>query len=99
VHVTIVQVQVKPGSVDAFIEARRVNHEGSVQEPGNHRFDILQDAADPTRFVLYEAYACAADAVAHKETAHYLQWRERVAGMMAAPREGRGFVGLFPAAG
>ena len=98
-HVTIVQVQVKPGSVDAFIEATRLNHQGSVQEPGNRRFDVLQDAVDPTRFVLYEAYASEADAVAHKETAHYLQWREHVAGMMAVPREGRAFVGLFPAAG
>ena len=95
-HVTLVHVRIKPEHVDAFIEASRANHEGSVQETGNHRFDILQDAGDPTRFVLYEAYATAAAAAAHKETAHYLAWREAVQDMMAEPRQGVPFVGLFP---
>ena len=95
-HVTLVHVRIKPEQVDAFIEASRANHEGSVQEAGNHRFDILQDAGDPTRFVLYEAYATAAAAAAHKETAHYLAWREAVQDMMAEPRQGVPFVGLFP---
>ena len=58
--------------------------------------DILQDANDATHFVLYEAYASAADAKAHKETPHYAAWRDAVADMMAAPREGQPFVGLFP---
>ena len=96
-HTTIVHVHVKPESVEAFIAATRDNHEGSVQEPGNRRFDVLQDAADPTRFILYEAYASAEDAAAHKETAHYLTWRETVADMMAEPRQGVPYVGLFPA--
>lgn len=97
-HVTLVQVQVKPERIADFIEACRLNHEGSTAEPGNRRFDILQDAADPTRFVLYEAYVSEADARAHKETAHYAAWRDTVADMMAAPRVGQPFKGLFPAA-
>ena len=96
-HVTLVHVQVKPEQVTEFIEACRRNHEGSTAEPGNRRFDILQDAADPTRFVLYEAYVSEADARAHKETAHYAAWRDTVADMMAAPRVGQPFRGLFPA--
>jgi autoinducer 2-degrading protein len=97
-HVTLVHVQVKPERIDAFIEACRLNHEGSTAEPGNRRFDILQDAADPTRFVLYEAYVSGADARAHKQTAHYAAWRDTVADMMAVPRVGQAFTGLFPAA-
>lgn len=97
-HVTVVHVYVKPASVDAFIEASRINHENSVQESGNRRFDILQDANDPEHFVLYEAYASEADAKAHKETQHYWNWRESVADMMAKPREGLPFNGLFPSA-
>ena len=95
-HVTIVHVWVKPEAVTAFIEASRLNHKASVQEPGNRRFDVLQDAADPTKFVLYEAYASAEDAAAHKATPHYLAWRETVADMMAQPRQGVVHVGLFP---
>ena len=95
-HVTLVHVSVKPEDVDAFIAATRANHEASIMELGNRRFDVLQMPKDSTRFVLYEAYATAADAAAHKETAHYLAWREAVADMMAEPRRGEPTVGLFP---
>jgi autoinducer 2-degrading protein len=95
-HVTIVHVHVKPEHVEAFIAATRLNHEASVQEPGNRRFDVLQLAADPTRFVLYEAYATEADAAAHKQTAHYARWRDTVAEWMAEPRQGVGYRGLHP---
>ena len=95
-HVTLVHVHVKPDRVDDFIAAIRANHEGSVQEPGNRRFDVLQDPADRTRFVIYEAYASASDAAAHKETAHYKAWREAVESMMAEPRKGVPYTGLYP---
>jgi autoinducer 2-degrading protein len=95
-HVTLVHVHVKPESTAEFIEASRLNHEGSTAEPGNRRFDILQDAEDPSHFVLYEAYASEADAKAHKQTAHYAAWRDTVADMMAEPRQGLPFRGLFP---
>lgn len=98
-HVTLVHVYIKPERRTEFIEACRLNHQGSVAEPGNRRFDILQDANEPDHFVLYEAYAGEADARAHKETAHYAAWRDTVAGMMAKPREGQPFVGLFPDTG
>jgi (4S)-4-hydroxy-5-phosphonooxypentane-2,3-dione isomerase len=96
-HVTLVQVHVKPRHIDEFIDATRANHEASIREPGNLRFDVLQSGDDPGRFVLYEAYRSAADAAAHKETGHYLAWRERVANWMAEPRRGINYTGLFPA--
>jgi (4S)-4-hydroxy-5-phosphonooxypentane-2,3-dione isomerase len=96
-HVTLVHVHVLPERIDDFIEATRANHEASVQEPGNRRFDVLQDPTDPGHFILYEAYASAADAAAHKETAHYAAWRDRVAAMMARPRQGVPMTCLFPA--
>ncbi|HYQ72311.1 MAG TPA: antibiotic biosynthesis monooxygenase [Gammaproteobacteria bacterium] len=95
-HVTLVHVTVKPEHIDAFIEATRRNHEASVQEAGNRRFDVLQTADDPGQFVLYEAYVSAEDAQAHKQTAHYLAWRDAVADWMAAPRRGVPCTGLFP---
>jgi quinol monooxygenase YgiN len=95
-HVTIVHVWVKPERVEAFKEATRANHEASVREPGNRRFDVLQDGGEPTKFVLYEAYTDEQAAAAHKATPHYLAWRETVADMMAKPREGVLHQGLFP---
>lgn len=96
-HVTLVHVHVKSENVDDFIEATRLNHESSIQESGNRRFDILQNPDDPCRFILYEAYTSANDAASHKETAHYLTWRETVADWMASPRQGIPYNGLFPA--
>ncbi|HUT40053.1 MAG TPA: antibiotic biosynthesis monooxygenase [Gammaproteobacteria bacterium] len=97
-HVTLVHVTVKPGHIDDFIEATRRNHVASVQEPGNRRFDVLQSSDEPAQFVLYEAYASAEDAQAHKQTTHYLAWRDAVADWMAAPRRGVSYAGLFPRA-
>lgn len=95
-HVTLVQVQVKPGHIDDFIAATRLNHEASIQEPGNRRFDILQSTENPGHFILYEAYASAEAAAAHKQTAHYLTWRDTVADWMSEPRQGVRYDGLFP---
>lgn len=94
--VTIVHVYVKPAFIQPFIEATRLNHEHSARESGNFRFDILQDAADPSKFILYEAYATEQDILAHRETAHYQQWRDTVAGWMVKPREGVKHHMLFP---
>lgn len=95
-HVTLVHVHVKAEHIEAFIAASRANHEASVLEPGNRRFDVLQDPADIGHFILYEAYATAADAAAHKQTAHYARWRDSVAEMMAQPRQGLPMIGLYP---
>lgn len=95
-HVTLVHVHVIAEHRDAFIAASRLNHEASVQEPGNLRFDILQSPEDPNYFVFYEAYRSGKDAAAHKQTAHYQVWRERVADWMAEPRQGIPMNGLYP---
>lgn len=94
--VTFVHVWVKPEMVDAFIEATTENHFKSVKEPGNLRFDLLCDANDSNKFVLYEAYESEEAAAAHKDTAHYLKWRETVANMMAQPRRGDKHIILCP---
>lgn len=86
--VTSVTIYVKSEYVDDFITATVKNHEHSVKEPGNMRFDVLQATGDPNRFLLYEAYENEEAAKAHKQTPHYLEWRETVAPMMAKQREG-----------
>jgi (4S)-4-hydroxy-5-phosphonooxypentane-2,3-dione isomerase len=94
---TIVHVYVKPEFLEEFIKATKENHEGSVKEPGNLRFDIIQDTTDPNKFVFYEAYRSESDIAAHKETNHYLNWRDKVAPWMAKPREAVKHKIIFPA--
>ena len=91
-----VQVQVKPEHVEAFKAATLANARASVREPGVARFDVVQQADDPTRFVLVEAYRTAEAPAAHKETAHYAAWRDAVAPMMAAPRTSAKYGNVFP---
>lgn len=93
---TLVYVHVKPEFVDRFIEATQENHEHSVKENGNFRFDVLQDENDPTKFILYEVYESEQSAAAHKETLHYAKWRDTVATWMAEPRQGVRHKMLFP---
>lgn len=95
-YVTIVNVVVRQEHIDEFIEATRLNHESSVNEEGNLRFDVLQSSESPTHFILYEAYQTQQHAAAHKETQHYATWRETVADWMAEPRQGMVYNGLYP---
>jgi (4S)-4-hydroxy-5-phosphonooxypentane-2,3-dione isomerase len=91
-----VQVQVKADAVEAFRAATTANARASLLEAGVARFDVLQDLADPTRFVLCEAYRSPEAVAAHKETAHYQTWRDAVADLMATPRSSRKFVNVHP---
>ncbi|MCK5707475.1 MAG: antibiotic biosynthesis monooxygenase [Candidatus Aureabacteria bacterium] len=86
--VTSVTVFVKEESIQSFIDATIKNHEGSIKEEGNIRFDFLQSCDDPTRFLLYEVYRSVEDVNEHKKTAHYLKWREEVDSIMAKTRVG-----------
>jgi autoinducer 2-degrading protein len=91
-----VHVHVKPESIDAFRDASVENARSSVQEPGVARFDVIQEAGDPARFVLVEVYRSPEAAAQHKETAHYAKWRDAVAPMMAEPRTSVKYSNAFP---
>jgi (4S)-4-hydroxy-5-phosphonooxypentane-2,3-dione isomerase len=91
-----VSVRVKPGREEDFKSAVSDNARASLGEPGVARFDVVQQAADPTQFVLVEVYRSEQDAARHKETAHYAKWRDRVGEMMAEPRSSVKYSSVFP---
>ena len=97
-YVVCVHVHVKPEHRDEFLEASLANARGTVQEPGNLRFDVLQRADDPNRFLLYEVYRDESGVKAHRETPHYNLWRETVTDWMAEPRSGVKYTPHFPEA-
>jgi len=92
-----VLAHVKPEMVEAFRQATAENARNSVREPGIARFDVIQQADDPTRFILVEVYRSQQATAAHKETAHYAKWRDAVAPMMAEPRSSVKSSNVFPA--
>jgi (4S)-4-hydroxy-5-phosphonooxypentane-2,3-dione isomerase len=91
-----VHVHVKPELVADFRRATIENARSSVQEPGIARFDVVEQQDDVTRFVLIEVYRTPEAVAAHRETAHYVKWRDEVADMMAEPRQRARFNAVFP---
>lgn len=94
--IMFVYIHVIENALEAFLEASIQNAEASRQEPGVVRFDVIQQADDPTRFLLIEIYRDEAAPARHKESAHYLHWRETVEPMMAEPRQGVRYTILSP---
>ena len=95
-YIVHVFVHVKSEFVDAFKAASIENARNSVQQPGIARFYVVQQADDPTRFVLIEVYRTPADPAKHKEMAHYNQWRETCEPMQAEPRTRIIYNDVFP---
>src|SRR5215212_10226051 len=91
-----VHVNVKPESIEAFKQATVENAGQSIKEEGIARFDVIQQLDEPTKFILIEVYRTAEAPAAHKGTAHYMRWRDTVAGMMAEPRRGIQYANIFP---
>lgn len=86
--IVLVYIHVKEESIQDFMQASNENAEASRREAGIVRFDLIQQADDPTRFILIEIYRTEEDPARHKQTAHYRKWRETMAPMMAEPRRG-----------
>ena len=98
-HILHVNVRVKPDRIDAFKKATIANGIESRKEPGVARFDVVQQADDPTRFVLVEVYRNQAAHAAHRESAHYHAWADAVADILAEPRSRVIYTNVSPADG
>lgn len=80
-----VQFDVRPGMLPAFLDAARLDAQGSVgNEPGCHRFDILQDPEVPNRVYFYEVYEDEAAFAAHREMPHFKTYFTTTEPMVAA---------------
>ncbi|WP_246553009.1 putative quinol monooxygenase [Sphingopyxis soli] len=71
-HVKVVAaLTARPGQVDALKALLESMIAPSRAEPGNLRYDLWQDQADPGRFLFDELYIDAAANAAHRETPHF----------------------------
>ena len=69
--VQFVHINIKPGNLDAFLHAIRINHEGTRKEPGNIRFDLLGDPDDEYSFSIYEVFQSETALEDHRRSKHY----------------------------
>lgn len=91
-----VYCRVKPERVEAFKKVTVENARNSVKERGIARFDVMQQADDPTRFVLVEAYRTDEARALHRETAHFRAWKEHAEPMLAEARTRASYSNVFP---
>jgi quinol monooxygenase YgiN len=78
----IATLEARPESETDVEAALRVLLTHSRQEPGIRRYDLYRDSTRPATFHLIEASALEA----HRESAHYLRYREQAGDwLMAAP--------------
>ena len=95
-QVTLVSVSVTPGDEEDFAHESIANAASSLEESDNIRFDVLRSIDDPGKFTLVEVYKTPHGPVLHKESEHYIRWRENVSDMMAEPRTARKFNPVYP---
>ncbi|MFB2550529.1 antibiotic biosynthesis monooxygenase [Ensifer soli] len=84
--IQIVTVHVREGCAEEFLDAFRLNYEGTRKEPGNVRFDVLRHADAPNSFSIYEVFRSAEAVEAHRQTEHYKECIRRIESIQAAPR-------------
>ena len=77
--VTIIAVlAARPGKVQELRALLDGMIAPSRAEPGNLRWDIWRDQGDESRFVLDELYIDRAAATAHRESAHFSVYADRI---------------------
>ncbi len=77
--VKIVAVLAAREGKGAALEALLLGMAGACRaEPGNLRWDVWRDQADPTRFVLDELYVDNAAVAAHRASPHFAAYLARI---------------------
>ena|SRR5437763_4046036 len=95
-HIMHVHIRIKPEHIEAFRAATIENATNSVKEPGVARFDVIQQADDPTRFVLQEVYRSVDAVASHRASPHYHAWAAAVADMFAEERTRTFYANVYP---
>jgi len=93
-----VKARIKPAQRQRFLEAIEADALGSERdEPGCHRFNVLQDEQDPSVYYFYEVYEDQAALEAHRAMPHYAVWRA-AADTLEGPTEATRCKTVFPSA-
>ncbi|CAN7747568.1 MULTISPECIES: antibiotic biosynthesis monooxygenase [Ensifer] len=84
--IQMVSIKVQEGHAAEFLQAFRINYEGTRREPGNLRFDVLRDPQDENTFLIYEVFQSAEALEDHRKTEHYKECVRMIDPILAGPR-------------
>jgi (4S)-4-hydroxy-5-phosphonooxypentane-2,3-dione isomerase len=72
--VLLVNIRIKPENVERFMKGIGENARAARREPGCRQFEVLVDAKDKTRVVLFEVYDDEQAFEAHQATPHFKKY-------------------------
>jgi len=72
--VLLVNIRIKPENVERFMRGIGENARAARKEPGCRQFEVLVDAKDKTRIVLFEVYDDEKAFEAHQATPHFKKY-------------------------
>ena len=82
--VLVVNIRIKPESVDAFMRRLKENASAARKEPGCKQFDVLVDPQDKTKVMLYEVYNDDKAFEAHQQTPHFKKYLAEAVPLLAS---------------
>jgi (4S)-4-hydroxy-5-phosphonooxypentane-2,3-dione isomerase len=82
--VLVVNIRIKPESVDAFMQRLKDNASAARKEPGCKQFEVLVDPKDKTKLMLYEVYNDEKAFEAHQATPHFKKYLAEAVPLLAS---------------
>ena len=80
----VVNIRVKPESVEAFMQRLKENASAARKEPGCKQFDVLVDPKDKTKVMLYEVYDDDRAFETHQQTPHFKKYLAEAVPLLAS---------------
>jgi (4S)-4-hydroxy-5-phosphonooxypentane-2,3-dione isomerase len=75
-YTVILFTKVRPQHIDDYIVNMRVCAEATNKEPGCIRYEVMQDADDPTMMCLFQVFQDQAAYQVHQDAKHHRVWIE-----------------------
>jgi len=85
-YIVVVHSHIQTEHLKKFREVTLENAKASRSEAGCVRFDVLQQADDPSRFTFIEMFVSEEAGAIHRETSHFKKWLEEATPLMVEPR-------------
>ena len=82
--VLVVNIRIKPDSVERFMKQVLENAREARKEPGCRHFDVLVDPQDKSKVMLYEIYNDEKAFEAHQQTPHFKKYLAEAVPLLAS---------------
>jgi (4S)-4-hydroxy-5-phosphonooxypentane-2,3-dione isomerase len=82
--VLVVNLRIKPDNIERFMKQALDNAREARKEPGCRQFEVLVDAQDKTKVMLYEIYNDEKAFEAHQQTPHFKKYLAEAVPLLAS---------------